>query len=209
MTLDILPILWPSQKETWFLSKTSFLGHLCKGRRVIWRSILSAKILLQMQKLNSFFELLAQPSIKVRGAGCRPSQWWQLCEDKDDICQVCSRSTAKTYITFGFPENDPLAQSPSRQRLSRDKVSVTFRNRSFTKLIKHQNHLWIFFSFLFIESETLGIAFKNVFLFFVFCFWIFLNSLSRWVNSRQFGSAFENKWFWDGSSWRPFLSSGL
>lgn len=70
-----------------------------------------------MQKLNSFFELLAQLSIKVRRAGCRPSQRWQLCEDKDDIFQVCNRSTVKTYITFGFPENDPLAQGPSGQRL--------------------------------------------------------------------------------------------
>lgn len=70
-----------------------------------------------MQKLNSFFELLAQPSIKVRGAGCRPSQQWQLCEDEDDIFQISNSRIAKTYITFGFPENDPLAQGPSRQRL--------------------------------------------------------------------------------------------
>lgn len=38
-------------------------------------------------------------------------------------------------------------------------------------MIKHQNHLWIFFSPL---LGTLEIAFRNVFLFFVFWFWVFL-----------------------------------
>lgn len=109
-----------------------------------------------MQKLNSFFKLLVQPSIKVRGIGCHPIQRRQLCEDKDDIFQVCNKSTVKTSSTFRFPENDRLAQGLSGQRLRvKSKVSMTFRNQCFTKPAEHQNHLWIL-SLLFLHTDSEG-----------------------------------------------------
>lgn len=72
-------------------------------------------------------------------------------------------------------------------------------------------------TFLHPKSETLGIALRKFFFFF--------NSLSEWINGRQFGSAFGNKWlrwlllkpFWplseakwqrrgDKGTWRPFTT---
>lgn len=63
-----------------------------------------------MQKLNSLFELLAQLSIKVREVGCHPVQRWQMCEESDDMFQVCHKRTTKTSVTLKLPGNDPLAQ---------------------------------------------------------------------------------------------------
>lgn len=150
-----------------------------------------------MHKLNSFFELLAQPSIKARELAA--------VQVSDGNCV----RTRMIYFRFVIEVSQrPISRSGFQRMtlwlrvywdkglVSEDKVNMTFRNQSFTKLTKHQNHLWIFFFFLCIESEKLGIAFRNVcFYFLFFGFGVFFNSLSRWVNSRHFWSAFGNKWF--------------
>lgn len=106
---EILPISGTESRRNDFWAKLLFWA-IMQGAQVMWRSILSATFLLQIQKLNSLFELLAQLSIKVREVGCPPVRRWQLCEDSDDMLQVCHKSTTKTSVTLKLPGNDPLAQ---------------------------------------------------------------------------------------------------